>query len=71
MSDDEFAMQDELQNKSVSPMLKPTPGKSMFNFGSFIDSSKSPSLSPDKNTRGAQLPISPDSEAKVLPAPGK
>ena len=47
-------------------MLKPTPGKSMFNFGSFIDSSKSPSLSPDKNFRG-QPPISPDSEAKPLP----
>lgn len=49
---DDFAEQDELQKKSVSPMLKPTPGKNMFNFGSFIDSSKSPSLSPDKNFRG-------------------
>ena len=46
-------------------MVKPTPGKSMFNFGSFVDSSKSPTISPDKNFGGQ--PMSPDSEAKPLP----
>ena len=35
--DQEFNDQDELQSKSVSPMIKPTPGKSMFNFGNFMD----------------------------------
>ena len=59
---DDFADQDELQAKSVSPMVKPTPGKNMFNFGSFVDSSNSASVSPpDKRN-----PLSPDNEASLI-----
>ncbi len=61
---DDFARQEELQDKSVSPMLKPTPGKNMFNFNSFIDSNKSSSLSPDKSL--GQGPASPDNEALTM-----
>lgn len=50
----------------MSPMVKPTPGKSMFHFGSFVDSQKTQSLSPDKNLR--LQPTSPDGEAMLLPA---
>lgn len=59
---DDYARQEELQDKSVSPMLKPTPGKNMFNFGSFIDSNKS--LSPDKSL--GKGPASPDNEAVTM-----
>jgi len=59
---DDYAIQEELQDKSVSPMLKPTPGKNMFNFGSFIDSNKSPS--PDKSL--GKDPASPDNEAVTM-----
>ena len=62
---DDFDDQEELQAKSVSPMVKPTPGKSMFHFGSFVDSQKTQSLSPDKNLR--LQPTSPDGEAMILP----
>ena len=62
---DDFDEQEELQAKSVSPMVKPTPGKSMFHFGSFVDSQKTQSLSPDKNLR--LQPTSPDGEAMLLP----
>lgn len=55
-------------------MLKPTPGKNMFNFGSMIenDPSKSPSTSPDKSnglTIASTMPLSPDSEAIPMTLP--
>lgn len=40
----------------------------MFNFSNFMDSSKSPSLSPEKNQRGQE---SPDSQAVPFSLPMK
>ena len=74
--EDDYDLQEELQNNSVSPMVKPTPGKNMFNFGSMIENvpSKSPSTSPDKSnglTIASTMPLSPDSEAVPMVLPGK
>jgi hypothetical protein len=61
---EELAEQDALNDKSVSPLIKPVAGKNKFNFSSFADSPKSSSISPEKNKR--DLLMSPDSEAKPI-----
>ena len=62
MDSEEYERQEELQKKSVSPMLKPTPGKNMFNFGNF-------DTSPDKKSSN-QMPMSPDNEAIEIQGSG-
>ena len=68
---DEIEEQDALHAKSVSPLIKPTPGKNMFNFGNLVDISKSPSMSPEKNSKDDPQPDSPDEAAVMIRNPGK